>query len=306
MRHLISSWAMGIIFLVGMAHAQQWERLPLNVGYLDKLVQNPYNPMEIVGYVQTGDFYRSIDGGSSWKKIEQDNVPFQRAYIDMTFDPAGRLYLISAQDGLYRSSDHGTTWDGLLVKGSGHFLGESRTKIARDGTILVWEGSLLTAELLRSTDDGASWKSIGPKDTRFDWYFYLDERRSDFIILLEKEKVIVTTNSGLTWTPLSLDNPAGSILFHHLRDTLLVLSYLSGRDSSEIFESCDTGKTWQQVTRRSIRPNQGDCIHDVLIAEKRFRMNDSADIYPICHTLQRSTDSGRTFHQITNFRVEDA
>ncbi|MBE0643501.1 MAG: hypothetical protein IH600_05435, partial [Bacteroidetes bacterium] len=71
---LIRRWAcvagfIGVLCSGNPLFAQQWERLPLNVGYLDKLVQNPYNPMEIVGYIQTGDFYRSIDGGLSWKKI---------------------------------------------------------------------------------------------------------------------------------------------------------------------------------------------------------------------------------------------
>jgi photosystem II stability/assembly factor-like uncharacterized protein len=311
MIRMIRRWScvagiVGVLFSGNPVFAQQWERLPLNVGYLDKLVQNPYNSMEIVGYIRDGDFFRSVDGGLSWKKIEQGNVPFKRAYIDLDFDSQSRLYLITAQDGLYRSSDNGATWDGLLVRGLEHFLGESRTSITRDGTILVWESGVMKGELLRSNDDGVSWHVIGPEVSQYDWYFYADEGNSDLIILLEMDRVIVTTDAGVTWNPYLLHPPARSFLFHQLRDTLLVLSYFSGRDSSEIFESCDTGKTWQQVTGQSIRVNQGDCLHDLFITEKRFRMTDSTEVYPICHTLQRSTDSGRTFQQITNFRVEDA
>lgn len=110
----------------------------------------------------------------------------------------------------------------------------------------------------------------------------------------------------MNWIPYMLPHTARSSLFHKMSDTLMVLKLFSGRDSSEIFESLDTGRTWHQATSQSIQVNQGDCFHDIVITEKRFQLNDSTVLYPICHTLQRSTDSGRTFQQITNFRVEDA
>lgn len=51
---LVSGLVVGICLFVGQLPTQQGERLPFNVGYLDELVQNPDNPTEVVGYLQTG------------------------------------------------------------------------------------------------------------------------------------------------------------------------------------------------------------------------------------------------------------
>jgi photosystem II stability/assembly factor-like uncharacterized protein len=296
-------WTMGLAVLAGTLHAQQWERLPLNIGFVDKIVQNPYYPTELVGYVRTGDFYRSHDAGLSWRRIQQDVVPFKRDFLSLTFDSRNRLYLIVAFEGLYRSSDGGISWDSLLVPGPGYFGGFSKTTVIDDGTIYVWMSS--TGTLLRSRDDGSAWEEIGPPDPRQDWDMYIDRRGGRLIIMFEYERAIVSTDGGITWTPYPLPAPARSKLFSHERSGLLSLEYSAGGENSEMYESKDTGRTWQQKTRQTIHVRQGDCTRTIR-GEKYFRINDSVVIIHLCNTLQRSTDSGRTYTQTTNYRIEDA
>lgn len=189
MWRLVSGWSMGLVLLAGLLHAQKWERLPLNVGYLDKLVQNPYNQTEIVGYIRDGFFFRSTDGGQSWKKIEQGVVPFRRSYIDLAFDSKGRLYLTTASDGVYRSSDAGITWDPLLVRGQGHHGGESRTRITPDGNIFVWEDG--AQSVMISVDDGSTWGEISTDGNDYGLDLFVAPENNRLIILLRQNSVVV-------------------------------------------------------------------------------------------------------------------
>ena len=94
MRHLISSWAVGIVMLAGMVHAQQWERLSLDGGHFDRFWTNPINERVIFACTQNKDLYRSVDRGLHWARITNEAAPFKRTYLDMDFDAKGRIYLL--------------------------------------------------------------------------------------------------------------------------------------------------------------------------------------------------------------------
>lgn len=293
---------MGLILLAGLLHAQQWERLPLNVGHLDVLVRNPYNPAEIVGYLQTGYFYRSTNGGASWQKIIQGDVPFKREYIHLSFDAQSRLYLIVAGEGIYRSTDHGVSWASLFVTGKGTFAGFSQVQFGNDGSIYAWEDG--ARALYKSTNDGRTWIEIGPRNVKYSRDFYIEPDNPNLIVVLEREFVAVTDDGGASWMQYPLPSKATSLLFPNSKNGQLSLLYAAGGDQSDIYNSSDTGRTWQQWTRTTIHVNQGDCAH-TRGGERYFFLNDSTEIFHICNTLQRSTDSGRTFQQVTNFRVDE-
>lgn len=303
MWRLITGWTLGLVFLAGMLHAQQWERLPLNIGYLDKLVQNPYNPMEIVGYIQNGNFYRSTDGGLSWGEVQKDSVPFVRSYHRLRMDSIGRYYLMTHTDGLWRSDDRGITWTKLSVPGETGYSSSSSMAFGSKGEIFIWASRAQT--LYTSRDDGVTWSDLGPQGLKVALDFYLDSRNNALMLVLAQNQIVVTTDHGSTWIPYPLPAAARSFLFPQARNGSTVFRYFSGTDISEVYESCDTGRTWQQVTRQLVQVTKGNCLIDIFITEKHFLMNDSTEIYPICHTLQRSTDSGHTFQQITDFPVED-
>jgi photosystem II stability/assembly factor-like uncharacterized protein len=293
----------GVLFCGNQVFAQQWERLPLNAGHLDKLVQNPYDEKEIVGYIRKGDFFRSTDGGLSWSRIIQDSVTYTRAYLDLTFDKLGRIYLITAGDGVYRSNDKCFTWDSLLVLGRGRFGGTSCVRMSNNNSIFVWESN--TPSLFQSGDDGATWIEIGPQILQYDWDLFVDTNHDSLIVILSMNEAVVTLDRGSSWLKYTLPAPAISRLYPRFRDGILTFYYCSGSDYSQIFVSCDTGKTWLPSTSQAIRVIQGDCMTSTLTSEKFLQRTESNEYLLLCHTLHRSIDSGRTFHQVTDFRVED-
>lgn len=74
-------WTWGIILLAGTLQAQQWERLPLDGGHLDRFWVNPYSERVIFACTQNKDLYRSVDHGLHWTRITNEAAPFKRTYL---------------------------------------------------------------------------------------------------------------------------------------------------------------------------------------------------------------------------------
>ncbi|MCZ7558230.1 MAG: T9SS type A sorting domain-containing protein [Bacteroidia bacterium] len=282
--------------------AQQWERLPLNGGQFDKLVQNPYNEKDIIGYNRQGNFFRSKDGGNSWTRMRNETFRFDQSFVNFTFDPQGRIYATSL-NGLWRSDADGVVWDSLPVPGSDHYFGVSQTKVTEDGSIFTWDSD--TESLYTSTDDGNTWREVGPKDDDFHYDFYVDANDSKLILVLKEDSIVVTNNGGTEWIPYPIPGSVRSSIHSIRQGGVLVFRLSTGIDSLEVFESCDTGKTWQQWTRQTVRIVGGSCSTPFGNG-KHFHVSNSVDIIQPCKSLLRSTDSGKTFQQLTSFLVLDA
>jgi photosystem II stability/assembly factor-like uncharacterized protein len=173
-----------------------------NVGLKDtrhigKVIIHPANP-DIVFVAALGHAYgantergifRTRDGGKTWEKVLYlDN---KTGGIDIVFDPNNRHVLFAAmwegyrtpwllnsggdKDGLYRSSDDGTTWK--RVEGNGMPEGPlGRIGVAVSGGDSNVVYALIEAKkggLYRSDDGGVNWSLVND-DHRFRqraWYF---------------------------------------------------------------------------------------------------------------------------------------
>ncbi|MCZ7556572.1 MAG: hypothetical protein M5R41_09240 [Bacteroidia bacterium] len=285
---------------------QQWERLPLNGGQLDKLVQNPYNEKDIIGYNRQGNFFRTKNGGNSWARMRNETFRFDQSFVNFTFDPQGRIYATSL-NGLWRSDADGVVWDSLPVPGSDHYFAYSQTKVTADGSIFVWDSD--TESLYKSTDDGDSWREIGPKNLGSGTVTDFCTASTDGSIIMAlkqgykvKNSIVVTTNGGNDWIPYPLPDSIRSFIHSFLRSGRRVFRLTSGIDNLKVFESCDTGKTWRQLNPQTIQVIGGDCNR---YDGKHFHINDTMDIIQPCQSLLRSMDSGKTFTQLTNFLILD-
>ena len=252
--------------------AQQWERLPLNGGQLDKLVQNPYNEKDIIGYNRQGNFFRSKDGGNSWDRMQNETFRFDQSVMKFTFDPQGRIYVTSL-NGLWRSDADGVVWESLPVPGGDHYAYVSRTKVTSDGSIFVLDSD--TGSLYKSTDDGEIWKEIGPRYVKYERDFFASIENGNVILVLRRDSIDVTTNGGNAWTPYLIPGSVRSNLHSFLRGGGLVFRVTTGYDNLEVFESCDTGKTWQQLNGQTIQVVGGDCNR---IDGKHFHIKATMDI----------------------------
>ncbi len=294
MSHLISSWAVGIVFLAGMVHAQEWERLPLDGGHLDRLIVNPYNDHEIYGFIQGKDLYRSVDGGLHWKRIISDTIPFHPYYLDLTVDLRGRVYTITS-DGVWRSSDHGENWNHLSVPGGTEFNGNSQIEVNEMGIILVWNGSIKT--LFRSLDDGGSWIGYSVRDRALIDEFYQAKKDSTFLVAQTRDSFLVSKDGARNWEELQSPVQSYSEFTIDPDSPNLVIRYSSGSGYLDFYESRDTCITWRRMNEEEIVVD--DEAHSGSARINFIQMNDSIFILNRFRILLRSIDSGRTWARIS-------
>ena len=97
-------------------------------------------------------FQKSVDAGATWSDVEPSGLP-SRDIHGFTVDPDNPnvLYAAVAGEGLYRSSDGGSTFS--LVSGDVGG-GVMALAVLPDGRILAGD---MQQGLLESRDDGASW-----------------------------------------------------------------------------------------------------------------------------------------------------
>jgi streptogramin lyase/photosystem II stability/assembly factor-like uncharacterized protein len=107
-------------------------------------------------YVAGGLPYRSTDGGATWVQLFSSSIGRFSALAAPRGSP-GVLYGVTSQNGVFKSSDRGTTWvpikNGLPNLA---LLSAVAVDPANPATVNVGGGS----GLFRSTDSGASWNAV--------------------------------------------------------------------------------------------------------------------------------------------------
>jgi len=143
----------------------------------------------------------STDGGNSWTRIGA-NLPGDSNHSSDPIIIDSKTYLINtagwkqnATSGIYRTEDGGRTWLKVSTYGP-----QGPALAASDGAIYwqrLWGGGLL-----KSTDLGKTWKQISRavKDNPIE----LPDKR---LAALADAQIMVSADSGATWTKLGLPGP---------------------------------------------------------------------------------------------------
>ena len=199
-------------------------------------------------YAGSNDPYRSDDGGLTWKALD---VPMDRVRV---FRPIGDEVFVLGEDSSSgvkgreaRSTDRGETWtliDSLVTA--------SYQAAAREimGGVLGGADALVVvtdqpAQLLSSTDDGATWTMLyeGEAETAAGAAIWPPGEGSRLVFATASVGVILSDDAGETWTAAS-SPPTGRV-----RDLVSAddgTLYVVNREG-QFFESLDGGDTWTAV-----------------------------------------------------------
>lgn len=218
-------------------------------------------------------FLRSTDGGLTWMNVVRGlNNMFQfftdteqRFSLGISRRDKRVLFLASRGDGLYRSSDFGTTWERLEIG-----------RRAADITILapsphssdVVFAATAPQGLMTTSDGGATWESVDGIDTNVTALGLSPEREDDVFVGDEHGMLHTSRDAGRTWTTTSLGTVGKirSIEFSpsfSTDGTIVVGSALGG-----VLKSTDRGQSFSPV-------NAG--LHDVSISSVAFSPNYALD-----------------------------
>ena len=237
-------------------------------GYAQNVVLCPSDPKRCYSYVDVGGTFRSDDGGQTWLMLH-GSLPAQDGIYEtrgLSVDPRNADVIVAAigsqwssgADGVYRSSDGGTTWRrtlevGFMGNGEDRWAGFLLTRPSNDPSTIV--AATESTGVFRSVDNGLTWTKLGleglhPTDVRYD---RTDPKRLWLCSLpfngwLGGKQVKLTSafyrseDGGATWAKLSDHSPSEIIQDPKTADRLYgIVDY-------RVQVSDDRGGTWRDAS----------------------------------------------------------
>src|SRR5690349_22624742 len=182
----------------------QWQLL-YNVGkpklFVDHIIVDPRNPKVLyVGahrHNQPGGFFKSTDGGVTWKESEQLKNESVHSLAQSESNPD--TLIAGTFNTIFRSDDAGDTWKQLPTTNVNGLLHVESLAIDPRGTNTIYAGTWYLP--YKSTDGGQTWRIIknGIIDDSDIFAINLDPRNPNHIIASACSGIYETTDAGNNW-----------------------------------------------------------------------------------------------------------
>jgi photosystem II stability/assembly factor-like uncharacterized protein len=252
-------------------------------GRVNSVAVHPNNEDIIYLGFATGGVFKTINGGSSWEPIFDDQ-PFL-AIGDIALDPIdpNTIYVGTGDpnisgypaigNGLYRSSDGGATWDYLGLQDQRII---SKIIIDPINTNVIYAACMgLPFErnndrgLYKSVDGGTGWQQVlftsnqsgiidmvmDPNDSDILYASSWDRIRNneESMVAGPNGKIHKTTDGGLTWAVLSNGLPSGTVgrigldISKNNSNVLVSVFIDSGSDLLGVYKTEDAGANWSAL-----------------------------------------------------------
>ncbi|MEP7382310.1 MAG: hypothetical protein ABI910_11520 [Gemmatimonadota bacterium] len=304
---------------------------PANMsGRVVDVAVNESNPYEFYAASATGGLWKTTDNGVTWQaRFGQESVHSIGAITVDQLNPrtvwvgtgeATNRQSSSWGDGIYKSTDGGTTWVNMGLRESRHI---ARIAIDPTNSSVVYAavpghlwGPSAARGLYRSADGGTSWSlvlskdedtgavdvAIDPTDPNIVYAAMYQRRRAPFGFVGggPGSGLFKSSDAGRTWKRLSTGLPDGTVgrigISIYRRDPRVVYISLEqgerytssvsyGKRLGGVFRSEDKGETWRHMGDWNPRPAYSSQI--------RVDPSDQSRIYEVQYSV--SDDSGKTF-----------
>jgi len=192
-----------------------------------------------------GYLFSSDDHGATWSSIVVTGTAGSIGPIgSIVFDPEtpGRVYLATAGDGIYRSTDHGETWSRIDDRSQPWMANAYSISIAtHPRRVLLVSGD--SGRPFRSFDDGATWENMqGSGETSARKYVFVDGD-STRLYSPDFTGLYFSSNVGDSWT-----RAAGAI--GAVQNTML--GYAEADGHTVLYAATTGGKTGVVIASASM------------------------------------------------------
>ena len=234
--------------------------------------------------------YRAVNSATDATLVIRDGPR------DPSRDPSGDLWLAgNLPDGIYKSTDGGANWSGVLDPPDGQILVTGIAVDPRNGDL--WLAGSSPDGIYKSTDGGANWGSLisGPSGQAFVSGISVDPRNGDLWLSGSVfGGLYKSTDGGANWGSV-ISPPDGQVSIQGVAvDPRNGDLWIAGNSPHGIYKSTDGGANWGSlisvpsaattITGIAIDPRNGD-----LWISSRFP-----------HGLYRSTDGGANWSASIN------
>jgi photosystem II stability/assembly factor-like uncharacterized protein len=234
---------------------------------------------------------------------------------DVAVDPKNRniWYVATASGGLWKTTNHGTTFQPIFDSGESYSLG--CVTVDPKNSDIVWLG---TGEnqaqraigwgdgIYKSTDAGKTWKNVGLRNSEHIAKVLIDPRDSNIVYVASQGPLFSpggdrglyqTTDGGQTWKPIlqigentgitdiDIDprNPDAmyAAAYQRRRNTSVIVA---GGPDAGIFKTTDGGKTWKQLKdglpnvdlgriALAVSPQKPDVVYALIMTSRSNKMS---------------------------------
>ncbi len=263
-----------------------------------------FDSTAFIGTLHSG-IYRTTDGGDTWSQVAL-GLPHHR-FLSVEVSPAfesDSTVFAGAHGMVYGSTDGGNNWEQL---NGGKYLSDGRVEALAVSHAFGSDGTLFAGAsiggILRSTDEGASWKQVhraAPiRNVRA--VAPAPDFGADPTVFLAPSGggVLKSTDGGRRWVQVDAGLAEGAIQEWVLPDVWsIAVSPAFGEDavvflgsSNGVFRSTDAGDEWLQV------PGGGRDVTTPAVAVSPAYEADSTVFAGTFDGVFRSTDGGETWRR---------
>ncbi len=258
------------------------------LGTVVDVASDPANPNVLYAATSSGGVWRSDDGGQHWILPGDDLV--SRPLVWIAVDPGTPSTLWAGIDnpghaGLWRSLDHGKSWNPVRPEKASYILDQPLAFAASNPSIIYAPSTNLH---YRSADGGKTWESFRVPDQ--DAYAFAIDPKNPKIVYAggrgTQHHLRRSTDGGKTWKPADNGLPDRSIKLlaipRERPETIYAVA------SNQLFRSTNAGESWSELDLGL----QG--------TEKLFSLDldphDPSTLFAGTENgLRRSTDGGETW-----------
>ena len=197
-----------------------------------------------------GGFFRTTDGGVTWKEAKELRNEAIQAMTQSTFDP--NIILVGTTNGVWVSKNSGADWE----KPSSSTMPINVDALAMDprNESTIYAGTWWRA--YKSTDAGKTWKLI--KDGMIDdsdvFAVNLDPRNPEHIIASACSGIYESRNAGEKWAKIQ-GIPSQSRRTRDIMQHPTIPGTVYAATTEGFWMSTNGGKTWAITTQRNLEIN---------------------------------------------------
>ena len=215
-------------------------------------------------YLNEQKLYRTTDAGVTWM-LMRTATNASSSLTELQVDASGRLYLLVMSEGVFTSTDHGTSWSICSTPSNRQLIIPTRIACIGNDLFLWWANVAETADtLFRSSDHGQSWTpfltGMVPREVIDGGGGRLLVSRAPVSNGVTPFQILATRDGGMQWDTLHLGSTINAsydlriVERRFLRIGIDTLLYFMDDSTSSriILFSSDGGQSWSRLRDRSI------------------------------------------------------